>query len=57
MHTYVVRIAPAEHPDDEWHGVVRRVADGHEQTFHDVDELLDLMRSDPSTSRTDRGTL
>jgi hypothetical protein len=47
VHTFVVRIAPTEHPDDAWHGVVRRVADGHETTFHGADELLELMRAEP----------
>jgi hypothetical protein len=54
VHTFVVRIAPAEHPDEAWRGVVRRVADGHEQTFHGVEQLLDLMRAVPEAP-TDRG--
>lgn len=44
MQTFIVRIAPAEQSDDGWHGVVRRVADGDEQPFHGMDQLLDLMR-------------
>jgi hypothetical protein len=53
VHTFVVRIAPAEHPDEAWRGVVRRVADGHEQTFHGVEQLLELMsiESGPSADR------
>jgi hypothetical protein len=47
VHTFVVRIAPASDPADAWHGVVRRVADGHEAPFHGADELLALMCSDP----------
>ena len=47
VHTFVVRIAPATDPTDAWHGVVRRVADGHEATFHGAEELLALMRSEP----------
>jgi hypothetical protein len=45
VQTFVVRLAPAEHPDGAWHGIVQRIADGHEQPFHSADELLDLMRS------------
>jgi hypothetical protein len=56
VRTFVVRIVPAEDQVDAWHGVVRRVADGVEQTFHGVDELLELMRPEPGASRTGRGT-
>jgi len=56
VRTFVVRIVPAEDQVDAWHGVVRRVADGVEQTFHGVDELLELMQPEPGTSRTGRGT-
>jgi len=44
VQTFVVRIAPAEHPEEAWHGIVQRIADGSEQTFHSVDQLLELMR-------------
>jgi hypothetical protein len=44
VQTFIVRIAPAEHSDDGWHGVVRRVADGDERAFHGVDQMLALMR-------------
>ncbi|MCB0967423.1 MAG: hypothetical protein KDB37_11360 [Ilumatobacter sp.] len=54
MHTFVVRIAPADDPDDAWHGVVRRVADGHEEPFHGVDELLALMRAQPGIGPGDQ---
>ncbi len=47
VHTFVVRIAPATDPADAWHGVVRRVSDGHEEPFHGVDELLALMSAEP----------
>lgn len=47
VHTFVVRIAPATDPADAWHGVVRRVADGHETPFHGADELLALMSAHP----------
>lgn len=54
VHTFVVRIAPADDPDDAWHGVVRRVADGHEEPFHGVDELLALMRAQPGIGPGDQ---
>jgi len=54
VQTFVVRIAPAERPDEAWHGVVRRIADGHEQAFHGPEELLALMRTEPGTPSVDR---
>jgi hypothetical protein len=50
VQTFIVRIAPAEHPDEAWHGIVQRIADGSEQPFHGVDQLLDAMRPDGATS-------
>jgi hypothetical protein len=44
VQTFIVRIAPAEHPDEAWHGIVQRIADGSEEPFHSVDQLLGLMR-------------
>ncbi|MAT04103.1 MAG: hypothetical protein CL424_03550 [Acidimicrobiaceae bacterium] len=56
MHTFVVRIAPPVHPDDAWHGVVRRVADGHEETFHGAEQLLELMRTGAAPPPDDGST-
>ena len=50
VHTFVVRLAPVTDPTDPWHGVVRRVADGHEATFCGSDELLSLLSSGPEHS-------
>jgi hypothetical protein len=44
VQTFIVRIAPAEHPDEAWHGIVQRIADGSEEPFHNVEQLLALMR-------------
>lgn len=60
MQTFIVRIAPAEHPGEAWHGIVQRIADGSEQPFHSVDQLLDLMRpegaADGRAADTSHGT-
>ena len=44
------------HPDDAWHGVVRRVADGHEETFHGAEQLLELMRTGAAPPPDDGST-
>ena len=51
MRTYVVRVFDG--PDAGVRGVVRRVADGSEETFSDADELIAIITTTSGRSNDD----